>query len=426
MYRHVKNLMGGLMARPRAFDEHEVLNKAADVFARHGFDGTTMALLSEAMALSPPSIYAAFGSKRGLFDAVLDHYSDSQSTYGSWIMSAPTAREVSERMLFGAVEALSAPDHAPGCLLIQAGLSAAPENADVPVELARRRQLAEVALHERFEQAKIAGDLAADVDTAALASFVTAVFGGLSIKAAGGATREELRAIAEQAMDWWQRRSAVATTGSQPTSSTRSVADLDSPPGGRGRPREFCARDALDAAMEVYWRKGYEGASLSDLTEAMKITRPTLYSTFGNKETLFRRALDRYETEHLAYVSDALKAPTLRDVVEGLLNGALAAAVSEGHPAGCLMVMNAMQGGDEAANIRAEVLSRLNIGRDHVLARFERARDDGEIPAPYEPDGLVRLLSSIIQGLALQSSIGASADELRTLVDTALAMWPTR
>ena len=78
----------------------------------------------------------------------------------------------------------------------------------------------------------------------------------------------------------------------------------------RGRPREFCVEDALVSALTVFWSKGYEGTSLTDLTEAMGITRPSLYAAFGNKEALFRRALDLYQQEKLAYVRKALEQPT--------------------------------------------------------------------------------------------------------------------
>src|SRR3546814_14799860 len=80
----------------------------------------------------------------------------------------------------------------------------------------------------------------------------------------------------------------------------------------KGRPREFDVGDALAAALRVFWSKGYEGASLTDLTEAMGITRPSLYAAFGNKEALFRKALDLYEEEKLAYVRGALDAPTAK------------------------------------------------------------------------------------------------------------------
>src|ERR1700744_3044913 len=99
--------------------------------------------------------------------------------------------------------------------------------------------------------------------------------------------------------------------------------EADAPIVIRGRPREFCVDEALTAALRVFWSKGYEGASLTDLTKAMRITRPSLYAAFGNKAALFRKALDLYEHDKLAYVGAALEAPTARGVAERMLNGAL-------------------------------------------------------------------------------------------------------
>ena len=77
----------------------------------------------------------------------------------------------------------------------------------------------------------------------------------------------------------------------------------------RGRPREFCVDYALAQALRVFWEKGYDGTSLTDLTDAMGITRPSLYAAFGNKEALFRKALDLYEREKLDYIGKALEKP---------------------------------------------------------------------------------------------------------------------
>src|SRR3954467_2531468 len=121
----------------------------------------------------------------------------------------------------------------------------------------------------------------------------------------------------------------------------------------KGRPREFDVDEALAAALRVFWTKGYEGASLTDLTEAMEITRPSLYAAFGNKESLFRKALDLYEREKLAYVGEALKAPTSRQVAERLLRGALAMQTSDcEQPRGCMRVISSVACGPEAESIR--------------------------------------------------------------------------
>src|SRR4249919_1298252 len=120
----------------------------------------------------------------------------------------------------------------------------------------------------------------------------------------------------------------------------------------RGRPREFCVDYALAQALRVFWSKGYEGSSLNDLTEAMGITRPSLYAAFGNKEALFRKTLDLYESEKLAYVGKALAEPTARGVAEAMLRGAVEAMTGENDPHGCLRVIATATCGDEAQSIR--------------------------------------------------------------------------
>ncbi len=201
--------------------------------------------------------------------------------------------------------------------------------------------------------------------------------------------------------------------------------DIALAPAVRGRPREFCVEQALAAALGVFWRKGYEGASLSDLTGAMGISRPSLYACFGNKEALFRQALDLYEGEKMAYVGEALAKPTARGVAEHLLAGALERQTCGGDPRGCLGVVSAMQCGDGAQSIREEVQARGVAASDALIARFERARTEGDLPASASAEGLARLLYAVSQGLAMQASAGAPPEALKALVETALRCWPT-
>src|SRR5207342_638017 len=107
-----------------------------------------------------------------------------------------------------------------------------------------------------------------------------------------------------------------------------------------GRPRGFDIDEALDCALEVFWRRGYEGASLPDLTEAMGINRPSLYAAFGNKEALFRKAVDRYVDSTSAHVRGALEEPTARGVVERLFSGSVALITDPGNPRGCFLVQS--------------------------------------------------------------------------------------
>ena len=187
------------MARPRQFDEAEVLDQAMQVFRSHGYEGTSIAALTAATGLTAPSLYAAFGSKRGLFDAVLDRHIVCEAEQRDRILAAPTAYEVAKRWLMEAAERLPGVSPA-GSVLILGGLSAGHENAHVPVALAKRRQVNELALWDRLERAQACGDFPDDVDPAAFAAFVTAICAGMTVRAAAGAEASDLRKIADQAL----------------------------------------------------------------------------------------------------------------------------------------------------------------------------------------------------------------------------------
>jgi AcrR family transcriptional regulator len=193
----------------------------------------------------------------------------------------------------------------------------------------------------------------------------------------------------------------------------------------RGRPREFCVDHALAAALRVFWTKGYEGTSLSDLTDAMGITRPSLYAAFGNKESLFRKALDLYQREKLEYVGRALEQPTARGVAEVLLRGAVNNVTSPEEPHGCLGVITATACGEEAKSVREEVLKRGQVIREALIARLERAKADGDLPTQVDNEGLTSLLFAVLQGISVQAGGGATREQLNALVDTGLALWPS-
>jgi Transcriptional regulator len=191
-----------------------------------------------------------------------------------------------------------------------------------------------------------------------------------------------------------------------------------------GRPRAFCVDAALDRALEVFWRKGYEGASMTDLTEAMGINRPSLYAAFGNKEDLFRKALDRYVTEKVAYLREALDAPTAYGLAERLLVGAADMLTDPCHPVGCLAVKGALTCGDEAPSVKQEIDKiRADYERD-MGNRLKRAIEAGELPANSDPADLSRFLTTIVQGMSIQAATGATRDDLRKVALTALKAWP--
>jgi len=194
----------------------------------------------------------------------------------------------------------------------------------------------------------------------------------------------------------------------------------------KGRPREFCTDMALASALRVFWSKGYEGASMADLTEAMGITKPSLYAAFGNKEALFHKALDLYEQEKLEYTRVALDQPTARAVAEYYMRGALESQTSNCDPKGCLGVIHSMACGAEAESIKADVIARRASSQAALVARFERAKEDGDLPAHVDAAGLTSYLYALLQGMAVQAGSGASRGDLERLIDTSLAMWPSR
>ena len=191
-----------------------------------------------------------------------------------------------------------------------------------------------------------------------------------------------------------------------------------------GRPRCFDTNEALDAALQVFWKKGYEGASLSDLTRAMEIERPSLYATFGNKEELFRKVLDRYACTISEFATEALNQPTARAVVERLLMGNVDAIANPQSPAGCLLVSAALSGGDESEAIQRELKARRRAAETALRKRLQQARAEGDLPADANPGDLASFVFTVAHGMAVRAKSGATRAELRRVAQTALRAWP--
>ena len=191
-----------------------------------------------------------------------------------------------------------------------------------------------------------------------------------------------------------------------------------------GRPREFDVDKALEQALHVFWRQGYEGTSINDLTQAIGITKPSLYAAFGNKEDLFRKALDRYIDGPGGYVQVAMAKPTVREVVEHLLLGAADAVTNPENPPGCLAVQAALCCGDAAESIKQELMSRRAKGEQDLRDRFAQAIAEGELPAGSDAADLAAYLSAILQGMAVQAAGGTTRAQLRKIAEMALRAWP--
>ncbi|MCY1015752.1 TetR/AcrR family transcriptional regulator [Pyxidicoccus sp. MSG2] len=196
-------------------------------------------------------------------------------------------------------------------------------------------------------------------------------------------------------------------------------------PRPRGRPREFDATKALDRAMEVFWRLGYEGASIADLTEAMGITAPSLYAAFGSKAELYRQALVRYQADQGSFTARALEEePTARGAIERVLRESARNFPRRKQLAGCMITAAVLTCAPENRPIAEHVAGM----RRATLARFEacirQGAEQGELPAGTDAAALARYFGAVIQGMTVQAQDGANEAELLGIVEVAMRAWP--
>ena len=176
--------------------------------------------------------------------------------------------------------------------------------------------------------------------------------------------------------------------------------------------------------MEIFWKRGYEGASLPELTRAMGINRPSLYAAFGNKEKLFKRVLDRYAQGPARCLKEALNAPPARRSVERLLAGTIDVVAGSKNPRGCLMVQSALSCGEESDHVRKEVTARRESVVAQLRLRFQKAKKQGDLSADVNVAALARYIATVMHGLAVEATGGASRKDMQHVADLAMRAWP--
>jgi AcrR family transcriptional regulator len=192
-----------------------------------------------------------------------------------------------------------------------------------------------------------------------------------------------------------------------------------------GRQREFDVEQALDAALCVFWRKGYEGTSYTDLTEAVGVERPALYAAFGNKEALFRRVLARYSERYLDYFPAALQLPTARQVAAHILFSSADVNTRYCDHTGCLGINGIVAGSNDAEPVRQALIDFRAASEVQLRERFERAKAEGDLPATVNPDALAAFVLAVSHGMAVQAKAGFSRERLHAVAEQALSTWPT-
>lgn len=192
----------------------------------------------------------------------------------------------------------------------------------------------------------------------------------------------------------------------------------------RGRPRAFDQEDVLEKAMLVFWKYGYEGASLGALTEAMGINKPSMYSVFGSKEELFRKVIAKYLAGPVSFVPAALNEPTLQTVLRTLLTKSVDFLTDKRHPLGCLVLQGALNCGQGHERIKNELIAQRLAYENAVFKRLELAQVENDLDCRFDATVLAKYIATVHQGLSIQAASGATKEELMAVVDMVIHNFP--
>jgi AcrR family transcriptional regulator len=193
----------------------------------------------------------------------------------------------------------------------------------------------------------------------------------------------------------------------------------------RGRPSAFNYEETLEKALKVFWLRGYEGASMAELTDAMGINRPSIYAAYGNKEELFSKALTRYMAGPVSYVAEAMQEPTAKQVAEKLLTKSAEFLSNERNPRGCMIAIGTLFAGEGSEQVQRELISYRQGYEKALRERFDLAKSQNDLPQVVNTAALAKYIATVHQGMSVQSASGATKEELLAIAQQALKTWPS-
>jgi AcrR family transcriptional regulator len=193
----------------------------------------------------------------------------------------------------------------------------------------------------------------------------------------------------------------------------------------RGRPRAFDRDAALDAALRLFWARGYESTSTAELTRAMGISMPSLYAAFGDKKSLFREAVTRYQENYATRMDlEPREGRTAREIIDALLRDLAADYTDASNPPGCLVISAAANCTPASADIQDELRATRNANVEAIERLIRWDVDAGVLPEGTDARGLARFVGATVQGMSQQARDGATRDDLLAIARTALNAWP--
>jgi AcrR family transcriptional regulator len=192
-----------------------------------------------------------------------------------------------------------------------------------------------------------------------------------------------------------------------------------------GRPRTFDPDVALDKAMRLFWRRGYEATSMSELIAEMGMTPSSIYSVFGDKAALYRQAAERYWAGPSSYSRDIYAAePTAKLAIGKVLRAAARAMVDPSQPPGCMVALSAINCSEENGKIQEMMSDYRERSEQAMKERIQRGIDEGDVPRDADAAALAGYFSSVIYGMSIKARDGASVTAMTSIAEAAMKAWP--